>query len=41
MTIAAAEKVPFYLNPKVRAVFFQIGVLCMVGLLPGISYPTP
>jgi len=33
MTIADAEKVPFYLNPKVRAVFFQIGVLCMVGLL--------
>jgi len=33
MTIAAAEKVPFYLNPKVRAVFFQIGVLCLVGLL--------
>ena len=28
-----SEKVPFWLNPKVRAVFFQIGVLGAVGLL--------
>ncbi|MCF8053085.1 MAG: amino acid ABC transporter permease [Desulfobacterales bacterium] len=32
-TAEAIEKVPPWLNPKVRAVFYQIGVLCMVGLL--------
>ena len=29
----STAKVPFWLNPKVRAVFFQIGVLGAVGLL--------
>lgn len=32
-TAEATEKVPPWLNPKVRAVFYQLGVLCMVGLL--------
>ncbi len=32
-TAEAIEKVPPWLNPKVRAAFYQIGVLCMVGLL--------
>ncbi|RTZ93162.1 MAG: amino acid ABC transporter permease [Deltaproteobacteria bacterium] len=27
------EKVPFYLDPRWRAVFYQIGVFCIVGLL--------
>ena len=27
------EKVPFWLDPKKRAVFYQIGVVCMVALL--------
>ena len=27
------EKVPFWLDPKKRAIIYQIGVLCMVGLL--------
>jgi len=27
------EKVPFWLDPKKRAFFFQVAVLCMVGLL--------
>ena len=26
-------KVPFWLNPKIRAIFYQIGVLGMVGML--------
>ena len=30
-----SEKVPFWLNPKIRSIFYQIGVLCMVGLLAG------
>jgi general L-amino acid transport system permease protein len=29
----APEKVPFWLDPKKRAIFYQIGVLCMFGLL--------
>ena len=33
METETTAKVPFWLNPKVRAVFFQIGVLCGVGLL--------
>ena len=33
MAEAQTEKVPFWLNPKIRAVLFQIGVLCAVGLL--------
>jgi general L-amino acid transport system permease protein len=28
-----AEKVPFWLDPKMRAIVYQIGTLCMVGLL--------
>ena len=27
------EKIPFWLDPKKRAIIFQVGVLCMVGLL--------
>jgi general L-amino acid transport system permease protein len=27
------EKVPFWLDPKKRAIVYQVGVLCMVGLL--------
>jgi general L-amino acid transport system permease protein len=27
------EKIPFWLDPKKRAIFYQIGVFCMVGLL--------
>jgi general L-amino acid transport system permease protein len=27
------EKIPFWLDPKKRAIIYQIGVLCMVGLL--------
>ncbi len=27
------EKVPFWLDPKKRAIIYQVGVLCMVGLL--------
>ena len=27
------EKVPFWLDPKKRALFYQFGVFCMVGLL--------
>ena len=27
------EKVPFWLDPKKRAIVYQIGTLCMVGLL--------
>jgi len=33
MSNAAPEKVPFWLDPKKRAILFQIGTLCMVGLL--------
>jgi len=33
MSNAVAEKVPFWLDPKKRAILFQIGTLCMVGLL--------
>jgi general L-amino acid transport system permease protein len=33
MDKALSGKVPFWLDPKKRAVFFQIGVLCAVGLL--------
>jgi general L-amino acid transport system permease protein len=28
-----AEKIPFWLDPKKRAIIYQIGTLCMVGLL--------
>ena len=28
-----SEKIPFWLDPKKRAIIFQVGVLCMVGLL--------
>jgi general L-amino acid transport system permease protein len=28
-----AEKIPFWLDPKKRAIVYQIGTLCMVGLL--------
>jgi ABC-type amino acid transport system permease subunit len=28
-----SEKVPFWLDPKKRAIVYQIGTLCMVGLL--------
>lgn len=27
------EKIPFWLDPRKRAIIFQVGVLCMVGLL--------
>ncbi|HPQ29048.1 MAG TPA: amino acid ABC transporter permease, partial [Desulfobacteraceae bacterium] len=27
------EKIPFWLDPKKRAIIFQIGVFCAVGLL--------
>jgi general L-amino acid transport system permease protein len=30
---SVTEKVPFWLDPKKRAIIYQIGVLCMVGLL--------
>ncbi|KPJ76715.1 MAG: amino acid ABC transporter permease [Deltaproteobacteria bacterium SG8_13] len=30
---AAAQKVPFWLDPKKRGIVFQIGTVCMVGLL--------
>ena len=30
---AALEKVPFWLNPKVRAILFQFATFCLVGLL--------
>ncbi|MBT8332725.1 MAG: amino acid ABC transporter permease [Deltaproteobacteria bacterium] len=30
---SAPEKVPFWLDPKKRAIVYQIGVLCMFGLL--------
>jgi len=33
MSNATPEKVPFWLDPKKRAILFQIGTLCMVGLL--------
>mgnify|MGYP001829124303 CR=1 FL=1 len=33
MTQAAPDKIPFWLDPKKRAILFQIGTLCMVGLL--------
>jgi general L-amino acid transport system permease protein len=33
MENALPEKAPFWLNPKIRAIFYQIGVLCMVGML--------
>ena len=33
MSNAAPKKVPFWLDPKKRAILFQIGTLCMVGLL--------
>ena len=32
-TVAVPEKVPFWLDPKKRGVLFQIGTVCMVGLL--------
>ena len=32
------EKVPFWLDPKKRAVMYQIGVLCMFGLLGWAVY---
>jgi len=28
-----SEKIPFWLDPKKRAIMFQVGVFCMVGLL--------
>ncbi len=28
-----SEKIPFWLDPKKRAIIYQIGTLCMVGLL--------
>ena len=31
--VTAAEKIPFWLDPKKRGILFQIGTLCMVGLL--------
>ena len=33
MNDTASEKVPFWLDPKKRAIFFQFITLCMVGLL--------
>jgi len=30
---SVTEKVPFWLDPKKRAIIYQVGVLCMVGLL--------
>ncbi|MEJ2724013.1 MAG: amino acid ABC transporter permease, partial [Deltaproteobacteria bacterium] len=30
---AVTEKVPFWLDPKKRAIMFQVFILCMVGLL--------
>jgi len=32
-TDAAGEKIPFWLDPRKRAVIFQVAVFCMVGLL--------
>ncbi len=32
-TVPVAEKVPFWLDPKKRGILFQIGTVCMVGLL--------
>lgn len=33
MADTTTEKIPFWLDPKKRAIFFQIGVFCLVGLL--------
>jgi general L-amino acid transport system permease protein len=33
MNTVVAEKIPFWLDPKKRAIMYQIAVLCMVGLL--------
>ena len=33
MDASVSEKVPFWLDPKKRAIFYQIGVLALVGLL--------
>jgi general L-amino acid transport system permease protein len=33
MSNEVAEKVPFWLDPKKRGILFQIGTVCMVGLL--------
>ncbi|MCG6894353.1 MAG: ABC transporter permease subunit [Desulfobacteraceae bacterium] len=33
MEYSDTQKVPFWLNPKVRGVFFQLGVIALVGLL--------
>ena len=33
VSVPVAEKVPFWLDPKKRGILFQIGTVCMVGLL--------
>jgi general L-amino acid transport system permease protein len=33
MNTDQTEKIPFWLDPKKRAILFQVGVFCMVGLL--------